>query len=280
MTHLLGERGVQLYEIPELGILGERLCHRIEIDGIVHYLECISGQTYGALHIVLPTVHRTVYHIAVHRLVCIHFLPTLQLHKCIVVRILHLQGHGITGRKVEDDYIAQLHIAETFETLIFHRRPFGVAAGVYERKRIMHKGKMHWCHWHSRTVGQLIYPKEITGEQSLLERRRRNLIILSHEVENEIDEDQCVNNGIDPAHNSPERGIFRFLPPCERYISGDIYIEQQQQEQPYPPCSEPDSPGKEQQSHDTEANPACGTCRCNPVFKVLRKTLSGGCIIL
>lgn len=61
--------------------------------------------------------------------------------------------------------------------------------------------------------------------------------------ENEVNKDERVNDGVDPAHHCSNDYIFTLFPPCEGDISGYVYVEQKEFEygkpwraHPYYPC--------------------------------------------
>jgi hypothetical protein len=64
---------------------------------------------------------------------------------------------------------------------------------------------------------------------------------LAYEIKDEIDQDKGVDDSVDPRHYQARKFVFGVLPPGERYISGDIYIEQQRQYQQQPSVFHPDA---------------------------------------
>ena len=131
-------------------------------------------------------------------------------------------------------------MAESFHTLIVPFRPFQIRLAVEHRKSVLSKRHMKRSLRNSCSIAHLAYKQIVTHKQRLLQRRRRNDIVLEEIQIDEIYCNQSEYDGIHPAHHGYDKRIGRFLPPCPRYFLGYINIEDKRYGNYTKPALQPD----------------------------------------
>ena len=64
-------------------------------------------------------------------------------------------------------------------------------------------------------------------------------------MQNEVNENQGINNGVNPARDAAHGLVVAFFPPGEGYVAGDVDVKEQKPQQSQPPVAHPCHPGKE-----------------------------------
>ena len=118
----------------------------------------------------------------------------------IVVGVLHLQANGIAGREVKDNDVAFLRCSPSAQTFVVPMRfiPIALSAAEDSRPRVLHKRHGQWRIRHTRAVTHLAHVKEVAHAQTLLQGRRRNLVVLEQIEVNEVHRYECEDDSIYP----------------------------------------------------------------------------------
>ena len=243
---------MNLHQITVFHIVRFLIGYSIQINDSVLDFQRLSRQPHTTLHIIFTTVYRTTDYFTKHLLVFVDVLTTyliimvihhtllLGIHGCHIYRLgqflpsliaqpinilcRYIDSYCISSREIEYHNIIKLYFAKTFYTLVVPLGPFQIRLGIQNRQSMLRQRHVEWSLRNARAIASLAYKQIIAYQQRLFQRRGRNHIILEEIQIHKINRYQSKDNGIHPAHYTSNGFILRILPPCPRYLLGDIGI--------------------------------------------------------
>ena len=183
-----------------------------------------------------------------------HIAATLHAQG-VIVGVCTLQRHGVTSGEVEDHDVHAFHIAKALQAMIVELRVLNVGLAVEEGQGVLRQREVQRRLRHSGAIYHLVYPQEVTREQRLLERGRWNLIVLTDKQEQEIDQHQCIGDGINPAHECAHRPLLPAFPCTPGDELRQVDVGEQQQAQQEQRVAHPDGPQHIDERHDAKSHP-------------------------
>ena len=240
-------------------MLWHRLCLAVDIDCVVDDFQALSGQAYGAFHKIDAAVDGAVFYFAESLGMLLYIVASEAFDKKLVIfrRLFKERDYGVACRKVEHDDVACLDRTQAGEAVVGVCGSVEIAVATQPGKFVMDEREMDGSHGHPGAVDKLVYPQIVAGEQGLFQRRRGYHIILADEGKHEIHKHQRVDYCVDPSHHGAHRRVRAFLPPCERYVACDIYVEKKHKAKNPPPVAEPGHPCGVYCGYGGEADPTC-----------------------
>ena len=152
------------------------------------------------------------------RIVLLIDLTSIAIAHAIVFRLIrHILTNRITSGIVEHHDIVEFHLTQSRHTTVFPVRPFNIRLQIANGQRMLRQGHSQRRLRNTRAVAHLTHKEVITREQRLLQRRRRNHVVLEEELVDEIDSHQCKDDRVDPRHHRSHRALI-VLPPFPVYF--------------------------------------------------------------
>ena len=123
--------------------------------------------------------------------------------------------------------VVELHMPEAFHAAVVPVGPLYVASGVDDGQRVLRQRHGERRLRNARTVAEFRYKQVVAREQTLLQRRRGNDVVLEEEEVDEVHGDQGEHQGVDPTHDEPD-GTGRLFPPLPPHFLTDVAVEDEQ----------------------------------------------------
>ena len=92
-----------------------------------------------------------------------HILSPMLEHLGVVVGIRFVDAHCVASRKIENDNVAALNVAESLEPVIIKLWMLNVA--LESEQLVLCQREVQRSLWNSRSINHLIHPQEIACEQ-------------------------------------------------------------------------------------------------------------------
>ena len=183
---------MHLHQIAILHVIRFFICLPIQIDNTVFYFKRLSGKSHTPLYIVLATVYGAGNHFAISTgilidiftaclIIIIKHHPLLfgshsgHIHRfsqfftgliahTINIIIGHICHHRISGREIKHHNIIQLHIPQTFYTLIVPLRKFQIRLAIENRQCMLCQRHVQRSLRYAGTITQLADKQIITHQ--------------------------------------------------------------------------------------------------------------------
>ena len=242
----------------ELDVFGRQEGLSVDEDLTVGNADALTGEPDHALHIVFAAVDGAVDALAEGGFIRQHAVAPVHRHQSVVVGVGDAAHHCVARREIEYHDVAGFHVAQPFEAMVRELRLLGVAFAQAEGELIVYQREIYRSHRHAGAVDGLVDKQVVARVEGLFKRGRGDLVVLPDEGEEEIDQNEGVDDSVDPRHDAAHHGDFRLLPEGEGDVAGDVDVEQEDAAQQQPPVAHPCHPKHKQNSYDRETDPARG----------------------